>query len=48
VYVTEPLPDPLAPLEITIHGAFDVAVHAQPAPSAITCTVLLPPAGGTD
>jgi hypothetical protein len=47
VYVTEPLPDPVAPREIVIHGAFDEAVHAQLA-SAITSTALLPPTGGTD
>jgi len=48
VYDTVPLPDPLPPDAIVIHDAFDDAVHAQLAPSAVTCTVLLPPAGGTD
>ena len=37
-YPTEPLPEPLAPLVIVSHAAFDVAVHAQPVP-AVTATV---------
>src|SRR5205823_1032680 len=48
VNATVPLPLPDPPLAIDIHGAFADAVHEQPAPSAVTCTVLLPPAGGTD
>jgi hypothetical protein len=34
--VTDPLPDPLAPREMVIHGTFDAAVHAQLALSTIT------------
>jgi hypothetical protein len=47
VYSTLPFPVPDAPCVIDIHEAFDVAVHAQPL-SACICTVLDPPAAGTD
>lgn len=43
---TDPLPDPDAPDVTVIHGAFDVAVHAQP-PAAVTLTDPVPPAAGT-
>jgi len=39
---TVPLPLPFAPAPTTIHGAFDTALHAQPAP-AVTDTVTEPP-----
>ena len=45
-YPTEPLPEPLAPLVIVSHAAFDVAVQAHPAP-AVTLTVpVVAPAAG--
>ena len=37
------MPEPLAPLVIVIHDAFDAAVHAQPVP-AVTETVPVDPA----
>ena len=40
--LTVPLPVPLAPLVIEIHGASLVAVQAQPAP-AVTVTLPVPP-----
>ena len=46
VYWTVPLPLPLAPDVIVIHGALLVAVHAQPA-AAVTATLPVPPAGAT-
>jgi hypothetical protein len=46
VTVTEPLPDPLAPLVTLSHVALLVAVHAQPAP-AVTATLPVPPAAST-
>jgi hypothetical protein len=44
VNVMLPLPVPDAALVIASHAAFEVAVHAQPAPLAVTATVPLPPA----
>jgi hypothetical protein len=43
---TVPLPVP-DPLVIVIHGAFDVAVHAQAGP-VVTMVEAGPPADGTD
>jgi hypothetical protein len=40
--LTGPLPVPDAPLVTAIHGAFEVAIHAHPAPDD-TVTVPLPP-----
>jgi hypothetical protein len=40
--VTVPLPDPLAPPEMVIHGTPLVAVHEQPSP-AVTVIDTLPP-----
>jgi hypothetical protein len=39
---TWPPPVPLAPPEIVIHAAFDVAVHAHPA-VVVTVTDVVPP-----
>jgi hypothetical protein len=41
--LTRPLPLPLAPEEIVIHGVLVVAVQAQPA-AAVTSTPVAPPA----
>jgi len=43
----DPLPLPLAGGVIVIHGAWLVAVHAQPA-FVVTATLLPPPAAGID
>lgn len=45
--VTVPLPLPLAPLAMVIHGTWLAAVQAQPA-SVVTVTLPLPPADATD
>ena len=45
--LTLPLPDPLAPAVTVIHAALLEAVQPQPA-SAVTATVPVPPAAGTD
>ena len=39
-----PLPEPLAPLVIVSHAAFDVAVHAHPAPAVTETVPVVPPA----
>ncbi len=44
---TDPLPLPDAPLEIVIHGAFDVAVQAHPV-VVVTAVDPLPPVESTD
>jgi hypothetical protein len=44
---TVPLPRPLAPEVIVIHGASGAAVHAHNALEARTPTCAVPPAGGT-
>lgn len=44
--VTDPFPVPDVALVILIHGAFDEAVHAQPAP-ALTVVDPAPPPDGT-
>ena len=41
--MTEPLPLPVAPALIVIHGSLLVAVHAHPVP-AVTATVSVPAA----
>jgi hypothetical protein len=47
VKLTVPLPLPLPPAVIEIHGALLLALQAQP-PGAVTETPPLPPAGATD
>jgi hypothetical protein len=44
---TEPPPVPDAPCVIVIHGAFDVALHAQPL-VVVTAADPVPPAASTD
>ena len=43
---TVPLPDPLLPLAMAIHGALLVAVHAHP-PAVVTVTFSDPPAAAS-
>jgi hypothetical protein len=47
LYVTVPLPVPVAPPVTVSHVALLVAVHAQPVPE-VTPTVPVPPAATTD
>ena len=47
VNATDPLPLPLAGDVIVIHGAWLVAVHAQPA-FVVTAVLLAPPAAGIE
>jgi hypothetical protein len=46
-YPTPPLPEPLAPEVMPIHGALLVAVQLQPA-GILTVILPLPPAAGID
>ena len=47
VNATVPLPVPLAPLVIVIHGVVVVAVHAQPAAVVTVTGVAAPPEADT-
>ena len=47
LYVTDPLPEPEAPLVIVIQAAFSLVTHAQPL-EAVTATVLVEAAGPSD
>lgn len=46
-YVTDPLPDPVAPLVMVIHDTELDAVHAQP-DADVTVTVPVPELAGAD
>jgi len=45
-YPTVPLPEPLAPLVIVSHDAFDAAVQEQPLPAVTETEPLVAPAAG--
>src|SRR5438094_9244620 len=47
VYLTVPLPLPLAPAVTVIHAALLAAVHVQPV-TVVTFAVAVPPAAGSD